>query len=299
MQSDDYHLDRALYYACREDRDRLCAQVTSGNGRVYRCLYEKKFDSMMSAAVSDERRKELFEFSIFSAEKKSTVDRKWSFMMLDAMRRWFEVKIAAGFRNFDVGFFSACRTEMIQHRCTLNTSSDDHELSLASLLVCLEDHLKDGKQIEDGCRREMLGFRRMLMSDYALSPDIVVECKSEMTQHCASLYSQGASGTIDQRGGRMIHCLLGAARKDRSFSSGCLAAVKALVRAVDPGNDIRADPLLESTCRSVIDHLCPNVRAGDSNVIMCLLDNLRSPQMKEDCEDRLMEVAYFMARDWR
>ncbi|CAF4308845.1 unnamed protein product, partial [Rotaria sordida] len=47
------HLDRALYYACRDDRERLCAQVASGNGRVYRCLYDQKFNSMMSSAVSD------------------------------------------------------------------------------------------------------------------------------------------------------------------------------------------------------------------------------------------------------
>jgi Golgi apparatus protein 1 len=52
MQSDDYHLDRALYYACRDDRERLCSQVSSGNGRVYRCLYEQKFNNMMSPAVS-------------------------------------------------------------------------------------------------------------------------------------------------------------------------------------------------------------------------------------------------------
>jgi Golgi apparatus protein 1 len=52
MQSDDYHLDRALYYACRDDRERLCSQVASGNGRVYRCLYEQKFNNMMSSVVS-------------------------------------------------------------------------------------------------------------------------------------------------------------------------------------------------------------------------------------------------------
>lgn len=54
MQSNDYHLDRALYAACREDRGRLCATITPGNGRVYRCLYEQKFNSLMSAAVSEE-----------------------------------------------------------------------------------------------------------------------------------------------------------------------------------------------------------------------------------------------------
>ena len=52
MQSDDYHLDRALYYACRDDRERLCGQVPSGNGRVYRCLYDQKFNNMMTSAVS-------------------------------------------------------------------------------------------------------------------------------------------------------------------------------------------------------------------------------------------------------
>lgn len=55
MQSSDYHLDRALYYACRDDRERLCPKVPSGNGQVYRCLYDHKFDSTMSSAVSEER----------------------------------------------------------------------------------------------------------------------------------------------------------------------------------------------------------------------------------------------------
>ncbi|CAF1424247.1 unnamed protein product [Rotaria sordida] len=54
MQSDDYHLDRALYYACRDDRERLCEQVSSGNGRIYRCLYDQKFNSMMSPACRKE-----------------------------------------------------------------------------------------------------------------------------------------------------------------------------------------------------------------------------------------------------
>jgi Golgi apparatus protein 1 len=57
MQSNDYHLDRALYYACRDDRDRLCSKVASGNGQVYRCLYDQKFNTMMSAAVSHQTSK--------------------------------------------------------------------------------------------------------------------------------------------------------------------------------------------------------------------------------------------------
>ena len=55
MQSNDFHLDRALYYACRADRERFCPNVVSGNGRVYRCLYDQKLNSMMSGAVSEQR----------------------------------------------------------------------------------------------------------------------------------------------------------------------------------------------------------------------------------------------------
>ena len=145
----------------------------------------------------------------------------------------------------------------------------------------------------------MLIHRRMLMSDYAVSPKIISECRNEMIQHCSSLNQQGASGTISQRGGRMIHCLFNAARQEKNFSTECLATIKSLVRAVNPGSDIRADPLLETTCRPVIDALCSKLKPGDSNIIMCLLENLRNSRMTEECEGRLMEVAYFMARDWR
>lgn len=52
LQSDDYHKDRALYYACRDDREVLCPHIKAGEGRVYRCLYRKKFEREMSDEVS-------------------------------------------------------------------------------------------------------------------------------------------------------------------------------------------------------------------------------------------------------
>ncbi|CAF4720327.1 unnamed protein product [Rotaria sp. Silwood1] len=267
MQSDDYHLDRALYSACREDRERFCSQVTSGNGRVYRCLYENKLNTMMSTTCRKE------------------VHRRQKVVVSNAL--------------LDLPLIRACESEMREHQCVTNSQDPDKQLSLINLLLCLEDRVKKGNQIKDECRREMLTHRRMLMSDYAVSPEILSKCKIEMTQHCHSLYQKGASGTINQRGGRMIHCLLRAARQESNFSRECLFNIKSLVRAVDPGSDIRADPLLETACRSVIDTLCARIKPGDSNVIMCLLDNIKNARMTEECEDRLMEVAYFMARDWR
>jgi len=52
LQSDDYHNDRQLYYACRDDREILCPHIKAGEGRVYRCLYRHKFERRMSDDVS-------------------------------------------------------------------------------------------------------------------------------------------------------------------------------------------------------------------------------------------------------
>ncbi|CAF1437679.1 unnamed protein product, partial [Adineta steineri] len=265
MQSDDYHLDRALFYACRDDRERLCSQVQSGNGRVYRCLYEQKFNTMLSSACRKE------------------VHRRQSLVVANV--------------QVDAPLIRACKSAIIQHQCSVDLNENDKRSSLVKLLLCLEDGFKKDGYMQDECRREMLIHRRMLMSDYSLSPEIVSECKTEMIKYCPSLLQQSSS--IDQRGGRMIHCLLNNARKQKDFSNSCLTVVKSLIRAVDPGSDIRADPLLETTCRPVIDTLCPRIKSGDSNIIMCLLDNLKSNRMTEECEDRLMEISYFIARDWR
>ncbi|KAK2725186.1 hypothetical protein QYM36_001587 [Artemia franciscana] len=48
MQADDYHLDRAVYFACRDNRENFCQQIFAGDGRVYRCLMNNKMDPTMS-----------------------------------------------------------------------------------------------------------------------------------------------------------------------------------------------------------------------------------------------------------
>ncbi|CAF4429779.1 unnamed protein product, partial [Adineta steineri] len=86
MQSDDYHLDRALSYACRDDRERLCSQVQSGNGRVYRCLYEQKFNTMLSSACRKE------------------VQRRQSLVVANV--------------QVDAPLIRACKSVIIQHQCS-------------------------------------------------------------------------------------------------------------------------------------------------------------------------------------
>ena len=52
LQADDYHLDRPLYYACQEARERFCHDVKSGEGRVYKCLTEHITNDLMPQPVS-------------------------------------------------------------------------------------------------------------------------------------------------------------------------------------------------------------------------------------------------------
>ena len=42
FQSDDFHLDRTLFFACKDDREQFCKNVLAGEGRVYECLIQNK-----------------------------------------------------------------------------------------------------------------------------------------------------------------------------------------------------------------------------------------------------------------
>lgn len=50
-QADDYHLDRQLYFACQHDREVFCADVQSGEGRVYDCLMKNQDNQKLSPKV--------------------------------------------------------------------------------------------------------------------------------------------------------------------------------------------------------------------------------------------------------
>ena len=52
LSSDDYHMDRGIFYACNDDRSRFCSDVQAGEGRIYKCLMDHKFEETMSEDVS-------------------------------------------------------------------------------------------------------------------------------------------------------------------------------------------------------------------------------------------------------
>ena len=52
LQADDFHLDRPLYFACRNAREIFCRNLKAGDGRIYKCLMRNKNERGMNKEVS-------------------------------------------------------------------------------------------------------------------------------------------------------------------------------------------------------------------------------------------------------
>uniref|UniRef100_A0A667Z3W1 Golgi apparatus protein 1 n=1 Tax=Myripristis murdjan TaxID=586833 RepID=A0A667Z3W1_9TELE len=233
LSSDDFHLDRYLYFSCRDDRERFCENTPAGEGRVYKCLFNHKFEEAMS-----ERCRE----ALTTRQKLIAQDYKVSYSLA-----------------------KACKADLRKYRCSMDTNMPRaREARLSYLLLCLESAVHRGRVVSGECQGEMLDYRRMLMEDFSLSPEIVV--------------GRGDMGAIDTL---------------------CQKALQTLIQEADPGADYRIDRALNEACESVIQTACKHIRNGDPMILSCLMEHLYTEKMVEDCEHRLLELQYFIARDWK
>uniref|UniRef100_A0A3B3YXD4 Golgi apparatus protein 1 n=1 Tax=Poecilia mexicana TaxID=48701 RepID=A0A3B3YXD4_9TELE len=173
LSSDDFHLDRYLYLACRDDRERFCENTAAGEGRVYKCLFNHKFEDAMS-----ERCRE----ALTTRQKLIAQDYKVSYSLA-----------------------KACKSDLRKYRCNVDANMPRaKETRLSYLLLCLEAAVHRGRVVSGECQGEMMDYRRMLMEDFSLSPEIVLHCRSEIENHCSGLH----------RKGRTLHCLMRVGRGD-------------------------------------------------------------------------------------
>lgn len=70
------------------------------------------------------------------------------------------------------------------------------------------------------------------------------------------------------------------------------------MKETDAGEDWRVDPVLYEACYSVVTRACSGIRGGDSRIMSCLMDNIGTNVMTEDCENSLVQIQYFVARDF-
>uniref|UniRef100_A0A8C7XS65 Golgi apparatus protein 1 n=1 Tax=Oryzias sinensis TaxID=183150 RepID=A0A8C7XS65_9TELE len=259
LSSDDFHLDRYLYLACRDDRERFCENTLAGEGRVYKCLFNHKFEEAMSEKCRE---------ALTTRQKLIAQDYKVSYSLA-----------------------KACKSDLRKFHCNVDTSLPRaREARLSFLLLCLESAVHRGRVVSGECQGEMMDYRRMLMEDFSLSPEIVLNCRTEIETHCSGLH----------RKGRTLHCLMRVGRGDvGSIEPNCQKALQVLIQEADPGADYRIDRALNEACESVIQTACKHIRSGDPMILSCLMEHLYTEKMVEDCEHRLLELQYFIARDWK
>ncbi|CAK8688004.1 unnamed protein product [Clavelina lepadiformis] len=262
LSADDFHLDRHLYFECREDREKICGHVEAGEGRVYKCLFDHKFDRLMSQGCRDalKIRQE------FIMEK----DYKASY-----------------------GIQEACAEDIRRGKCMQYAKSmnndNDEAIGLSSIMLCLENQKLSGAPITEQCDDQLVDFRQMLFEDFGISPELAHKCQHEIQNYC---------GTRLEKDGGTMHCLLRAAQKENSLSPSCQEEVMNLIKESEVGQDYRMDPVLTRACNEVIQLRCNNYEGGDPMVLSCLMDHLYSSDMTTNCKQKLLELQYFISRDF-
>ncbi|KAL3281561.1 hypothetical protein HHI36_004769 [Cryptolaemus montrouzieri] len=259
IQANNIKIDRQLYMACKEDHLKFCPQFIAGGGRVFTCLMQQDQSRLSALCIAN----------ILRRQKLISQDYKVS-----------------------KGLMRACRDDIRHTHCRKQTSNDK-TIRLAQILLCLEGVLRNGSKLDHDCEREIIEHRKLLMEDYRLSPEIVNDCKLEIKTLCSGV----------EVGGKTIHCLMDNARLTkhlkRKLSDTCMRALETLIKQTDAGEDWRVDPVLYEACYPVVQTLCRNIKGGDAKVMSCLMDNIGDEGMLDNCEDALMQIQYFVARDFK
>lgn len=166
VQTDDFHLDRPLYFACREDRERVCKDVPSGNGKVFECLLHNKHDRQMAPKVS---------FSVFI------------FVLIVIMQDMLQCVSYLNVREQLLGrdakmahpLIDACEKDITKYQCGVQGQEPraDHYY-LSFLILCLEngENAHGQQALEQECRHELQSYRQLLLTDFRINPDVVLHC---------------------------------------------------------------------------------------------------------------------------
>ena len=117
---------------------------------------------------------------------------------------------------------------------------------------------------EDGniggqCQLEMKAHRLMLMEDYAISPELVAKCGTDIEANC--------KGRKNHHPGEVVHCLLRSAMERKLQEKSCEDELRMLMKEVDVASDWRVDPVLKNACQEVVMAAC-NPSLGTDHVMV-------------------------------
>uniref|UniRef100_A0A1I8HF93 Golgi apparatus protein 1 n=1 Tax=Macrostomum lignano TaxID=282301 RepID=A0A1I8HF93_9PLAT len=264
LQTSDYHNDRPLFYACRDDRERLCGAVSSGGGRVLACLNRQREAARPACQVELARVRGLaaLDFAVY--------------------RR----------------FADACGADLHRLGCV---APGGEPAGSAAALLCLESSLisKGTTAVTAACQTRMMDVRSDFISDPQLLPGLASGCSREL-QRCRADHTaeQGLLHCIM----RQLRAARDAQLTDgpgRNSTSVCERAVDRVLRVAMPTRDLRVDPVVMSGCAGEVRLHCS--APGTASVYTCLKSRLAAqPEtVSVACSNRLAELVYFENRDFR
>lgn len=261
LQSNDFHLNKPLFFACRYDREKFCKNIDSGNGRVYNCLMKHRNDEM-----SEECR------DMLSQQERLTVhDYKVSKSMV-----------------------RACKGDIRKYQCRHNTS-EHKEIRLAQILLCLENAYSKNLEISKDCYSEMLVHRKSLIEEYKLTPSLVAACHDDIEKFCNPIGhgSQTLHCLMKHASSKRYHN-----KNQEQITSKCQREVEQLLKEVNIGENWQVDVVFQESCQSTVDALCAKIKPGGGRVLNCLADHINSDQMDDKCSEVLHQIQYFVVRDF-
>ncbi|CAK5075005.1 unnamed protein product [Meloidogyne enterolobii] len=287
LQSDDFHLDRPLFFACRHDREEFCSEINAGEGKVFQCLMQHKEDKRMQP-----------ECARILAERAGMMGR--DFRLAHPLLKQCDKELQAyrcipqpGFEKslqFHLSWVVLCLENGIHFY-----NQQEHERQQAA-----KDENAPKKQwpnlvvFSDECKHEMFSHRQMMVQEFRMGPEVVMNCATEIDKYCSP------KGDLETEG-KTVHCLMAHAQErneQKTLTQQCRNALQDLVKVADIGSNYQVDKVLYASCRELIEGKCKQDAVSEANTLTCLMKNLDEADMTDDCEQRLIEVQYFMARDW-
>lgn len=86
--------------------------------------------------------------------------------------------------------------------------------------------------------------------------------------------------------------------EQKALAPQCMNALQQLMKVADVGSNYRVDKVLYASCRPLIEGKCKMDAVSEAQTLSCLMGHLDGPDMTDQCEQRLLEVQYFLSRDW-
>ena len=124
----------------------------------------------------------------------------------------------------------------------------------------------------------------------------MARCAADVTKHCP--LNKGEKKRV-RNPGETVHCLMRVAAEHLLEDPGCEAELRNLMREADVATDWKIDPVLQRSCQDVVVKACSG-NTGPTGVLSCLMTAVATGSrfMTRECHGALMEIHYFLARDY-